>query len=415
MSAVVEPGSPESAMLLRWSVLAEAGDSPAAWLVAGLGPCGAWDWAAQAVDDPVSATAVLAPTVPARTIAAAIAAAPRWAVRWDESDPATLRERTAACGAQVMVRGQPGWPRAFDSLGAAAPFALWWRGPADLERAFGGGIAVVGARSATAYGEHVAAGIAADVARGGATGATAANGARAVISGGAYGVDAAAHRAALAAGGTTVAVLAGGIDQVYPAGNADLLGRVAETGALVAEAPPGRAPYRARFLLRNRLIATAAATVVVEAAVRSGALSTARHAASIGRPVGAVPGPVTSAVSGGCHELLREGAAVLVRDASDARELAAPIGDTLATTRGAGELVAGGDAPRQEFASPADRAAYDACGGRGGDLDEISRRAGLTAAQALASLGRLELAGAVVKDRGVWRRPMDKRPRASPS
>ncbi|WP_084076817.1 DNA-processing protein DprA [Demequina sp. NBRC 110057] len=396
------PDSDERAALLRWSVLAEAGDGPAAWLVAGLGAREALAWARTAVDDPVMATAALAPSVPVPTIDKAIAAAPRWLARWDEGDPDLVLRRTEACGARVLVRGEPGWPLAFDALGATAPFALWVRGPADIGEALAAGIAVVGSRSATAYGEHVAATLAADLVRGDRAAGLAP---RAVVSGGAYGIDARAHRAALAAGGVTVAVLAGGIDQLYPAGNADLLSRVAREGAVLAEAPPGRAPYRARFLLRNRLIAAAAATVVVEAAPRSGALSTARHALAIGRPVGAVPGPVTSTVSGGCHALMREGAAVLIRSAEDACELAGPIGvSSAAASGGAEEVPAVLAAPRPEFAHPHDRAAFDAAGGRGGTLDDVARRAGLTVAEALASLGRLELDGLVVRESGQWRR-----------
>jgi len=144
----------------------------------------------------------------------------------------------------------------------------------------------------------------------------------AVVSGGAYGIDGMAHRAALASGGDTVAVLAGGVDRLYPAGHEALLTRITEQGAIVSEAPCGTAPTRWRFLQRNRLIAALAdATVVVEAGRRSGALSTARHALALGRPVGVVPGPVTSASSAGCHLMLREHPVVCVTNVAEQMEL----------------------------------------------------------------------------------------------
>ena len=134
-----------------------------------------------------------------------------------------------------------------------------------------------------------------------------------IVSGAAYGIDGMAHRAALASGGTTVAFLAGGVDRFYPLGHEALLGRIAEQGAVVAELPCGSAPTKWRFLQRNRLIAAATeATIVLEAGMRSGSLNTAGHAAALGRPLGAVPGPVTSPASAGCHRLLREYDAVCV-------------------------------------------------------------------------------------------------------
>jgi DNA processing protein len=151
-----------------------------------------------------------------------------------------------------------------------------------------------------------------------------------VVSGGAYGIDAAAHRGALAANRPTLCVLAGGIDRLYPAGHAPMLRRILERGCLVSEAAPGCAPSRTRFLVRNRLIAAqATGTVVVEAAVRSGSLNTARWAADLGREVMGVPGPVTSAASRGVHELLREEHAVLVTTAAQVVEQLAPIGEAL--------------------------------------------------------------------------------------
>ena len=165
--------------------------------------------------------------------------------------------------------------------GRRAPLALWIRGDARHFGRLDRSVALVGARAATGYGEHVAMESAAGLSDRGFV----------IVSGGAYGIDAAAHRAALASEGVTVAFLAGGVDRLYPAGNSELLRRIASEGVLVAELPPGSAPTRWRFLMRNRLIAAAAsATVVVEAGRRSGSLNTAGHAAQMGRPLGAVPG-----------------------------------------------------------------------------------------------------------------------------
>ena len=174
-------------------------------------------------------------------------------------------------------------------------------------------IALVGARAATGYGEHVAMESSAGLVDRGF----------AIVSGGAYGIDGMAHRAALASDGTTIAFLAGGVDRFYPLGHESLLSRIAQTGAVVSELPCGAAPTKWRFLQRNRLIAAASeATVVLEAGIRSGSLNTAGHAAALGRPLGAVPGPVTSPASAGCHRLLREFDAVCVVDADQMAELA---------------------------------------------------------------------------------------------
>lgn len=173
-------------------------------------------------------------------------------------------------------------------------------------------VTVTGSRAASAYGEHVAAELAGDLA----------NRERVLVAGGAYGVEAAVHHAVLAAGGDTIAVLAGGVDRPYPSGHRELLDRVGDVGALVSELPPGSVPTRHRFLARSRLLgAISAATVVVEAGARSGALRVAIEARQLGRQVGA--GPVTSVTSHGPHDLLRTGHARLVTSAADVEELTA--------------------------------------------------------------------------------------------
>jgi DNA processing protein len=248
---------------------------------------------------------------------------------------------------------------------------------------------VIGARACTAYGEHVTAELVAGLGTSGWT----------VVSGGAYGIDAVAHRAALAAGGQTIAFLAGGVDRLYPSGNTRLLEAVADGGAVVSEVPPGSVPTKTRFLLRNRLIAASAlATVVVEAAWRSGALSTARHAAALLRPVGAVPGPVTSAASAGCHRLLREGSAVCVTDAAEVADLAGGLGSDLAA-----DPVP--DARPEDGLGAELRRTLDGLPVRRPVAPEsVARSAGLTLVETRSALGRLELAGLAEQDGGLWRR-----------
>jgi DNA processing protein len=209
---------------------------------------------------------------------------------------------------RLVCPGHAEWAAGLDGLGDAAPIALWVTGQADLRFSCLRSAAVTGSRAATAYGSYIAAEISAFL---GAQGLT-------VISGGSYGVDASAHRGALGADGVTIAVMAGGIDVPYPAAHADLFGAIAAHGALVSEAPPGTMAGRLRFQARNRVIAAlAAGTVIVEASTRGGAMTVARHARDLGRPVMAVPGPVTSDLSAGCNDLIRCGNAVLVTSASD--------------------------------------------------------------------------------------------------
>lgn len=366
-----------------WSAIAEPLDEQAEWLVETLGASAALAWVRRAATDPVAASLELA--VPPSAADKTVAALGRWLPRLREADPDRLLERAARVGASVLTPGEPGWPAALDSWGRHAPFALWVRGAADLDAAWTGSLALVGSRASTSYGDHVAGEIA----------AAAADRGIAVISGGAYGIDAAAHRGALAGGGTSVAVLAGGVDRLYPSGNAGLLERLMEAGAVVSEQPPGFAPHRHRFLSRNRLIAAARATVVVEAGVRSGALSTARHALTLSRPLGAVPGPVTSASSAGCHALLRGPDVTLIGNPRDALELALPIGSVAEPSQTPVGL---------DFETPGERQAYDAIPRRGGGADAIATAAGLAPGEALTALGRLSARGLVERDGALWRR-----------
>ncbi|MHA6763117.1 DNA-processing protein DprA [Streptacidiphilus sp. PAMC 29251] len=239
------------------------------------------------------------------------------------ADPAADLERAGQLGTRLVCPGDQDWPTQLDDLGPTRPTALWVRGDASLRLLALRSVAMVGARACTAYGARVAAELSAELA----------DAAWVVVSGGAYGIDAAAHRGALSATGVTMGVLACGVDEVYPRGHTTLLGRIAEQGLLISELPLGAHPTRPRFLLRNRVIAALTrGTVVVEAARRSGALSTARRARDLNRLVMGVPGPVTSELSTGVHALLRSGAA-LVTDAAEIIELVGGIGADLAPTR----------------------------------------------------------------------------------
>lgn len=237
--------------------------------------------------------------------------------RLDANTIRRVLSETERLGLRVLTRGDADWPKALGVLRERAPLALWVKGDPGILRQtqLRDTITFTGARAATSYGEHVTQSLAHDIADEGGV----------VVSGGAYGIDGAAHRAALSAGGRTVAVLAGGLDRLYPAGHSDLLEKVGREGLLVSELPPGSSPTKWRFLARNRLLASlAAATVVVEAGYRSGSLHVAAQAAGLRRPVGAVPGPVTTAASAGCHRLLREGTAQVVTDITDLRALSTP-------------------------------------------------------------------------------------------
>lgn len=303
-------------------------------------------------------------------------------------------EIIARLGGRLITPSDEEWPvlgfaafaGAREKAQAHPPLALWAVGPARCDDVADRAAAVVGTRTATSYGEHVAAEFAAGLA------------ARevAVVSGGAFGIDATAHRATLGSDGVTVAVLAGGIDVPYPSAHTALLRRIAERGLLVTEYPPGLRPARHRFLTRNRLVAAlAGATVVVEAGIRSGAASTAAWARALGRPVCAVPGPITSSVSAGCHVLLRDGAELVTRP----EEVIELVGR-------AGELAV--EQPRPGTAlddlDEIEARIYDALPGRGTrTADEIAVASGIPAYQVLGPLAMLEVAGLVVQQDGCWK------------
>lgn len=306
-----------------------------------------------------------------------------------------------AAGARLITPEHEEWPvwpfAAFAITGLpelAPPVALWVRGPGRLVELCEQAVAVVGARAATGYGIHVAGDLSAGMADRGFT----------VVSGAAIGIDGAAHRGALAVAGTTVAVLACGVDRSYPAAHHALLGRIAERGSVISEYPPGCVPGRHRFLVRNRLIAgLAAGTLVVEAGLRSGAQRTAADARALGRLVMAVPGPVTSGVSAGCHRLVRDGA-LLVTRTEEVLEAVGRLGLDLADPPASGTVrpTDGLDdvAAQVHDAFPA-RAAREA--------RWLAMEAGVPVAAVRAALVQLERRGLVEYRDGRWQRPAQRR------
>lgn len=313
-------------------------------------------------------------------------------------EPEQDLERLVQVGGRVVCPGDDEWPKGLvwqqGTLGGtvsqmAPPWALLVRGPAHLRLTTEHAVAIVGARASTAYGNDVASRLAFELSEAGVS----------VVSGAAYGIDAAAHRGALeAAAAPTVAVLACGVDQPYPRGNAGLLAEIARTGLVVSEWPPGAHVTRTRFLVRNRVVAALAqGTVVVESALRSGSHSTASRAEELGRSVMAVPGPVSSAMSAGGHELIRAGRAVLVTDAAEVLELASPMGQHLLQTK------RGTVHPRDGLEEMA-RRVLDGLPVRGAiGVARIAAAAGVSALVVQQVLPALLLAGLVEQRDGGWR------------
>jgi DNA processing protein len=248
----------------------------------------------------------------------------------------------------------------------------------------------VGSRNSTSYGEWVASEIVADSTSRGL----------AIVSGGAYGIDAIAHRSALALDEVTIAFMAGAIDRLYPSGNAAIFERITKRGVLLAEQAPGASPTKWRFLQRNRLIAALGeATIVVEAGQRSGALNTVTHALALGREVGVIPGAITSQSSAGCNRLISEGLVTSICQTSQAADLA--LGS-------AGWF-------QQELAGLGafETRALDALDFRAMPESRVASRAGLTSRELAIALGQLSLLGLVKQtDKGWLKLPLENEQRA---
>jgi DNA processing protein len=290
---------------------------------------------------------------------------------------AYLRELERA-GLRWLARSDPAFPALLGSVHDPPP-GLFLRGAAQTELLWRPSVAIVGARSCTDYGAHVARALGRELAAAGAV----------VVSGLARGIDGWAHRGALDAGGPTVAVLGCGVDRDYPRAHATLAAQVAARGLVVSEYPPGVEPAPWRFPARNRIVAgLALATVVVEARERSGALITVDFALEEGREVLSVPGEITSALSRGTNALLRLGAGVVIGPNDVLEAIGLPPPD------GPGPEVPGGVAARVFAALEAGAAT----------ADEVVKTAGLDAAAAAAALTELELAGLVQSTAGLYRR-----------
>ncbi len=312
------------------------------------------------------------------------------AARAGGHDPARDLEALERLGGRLVCPGDPEWPEhrlTWSGCVYAPPLALFVRGPRSLAETVERSVAVVGSRTATAYGEQVAADLAAGLVTRGWT----------VVSGAAFGIDGSAHRGALAVDGPTIAVLAGGVERPYPVAHSALIKRIAEQGLVVSEVAPGCAPMKSRFLSRNRLIAgMTRGTVVVEADLRSGSRNTVKHALVAGRPVGAVP--VTSMTSAGCHQEIREGRASLVTSADEVIDLVGDLGAD------ACEPLHGPVLP-EDGLSLLDAAVLEAVPFRAGaDLDRLVVATAQPPLGIRAALGRLERAGLVTEAEGRWRK-----------
>ncbi|MEV0365001.1 DNA-processing protein DprA [Nocardia fusca] len=298
-------------------------------------------------------------------------------------------------GGRLVTPDDPEWP-AWRMLGlaqltpgrdpdGAVPLVFWVRGGRDLGEITERAVAVVGARCSTGYGDRVTGEIAGELAVRGWT----------VVSGAAFGVDGTAHRAALAVGGATIAVLACGADRPYPAQHDRLIARIADTGLVVSEYPPGTVARKHHFLARNRLIAALSdGVLVVEAGLRSGARNTVKWARRIGRPALAVPGSVDSAASAGCHRMIRDGEATLVTGPEEVLADIAPLHLPLTTGSAGADRLS--DTESQVLA------ALPASGGRW--PHDIAAATGIAAAEVRAALVALDLAGAAARGEVGWYR-----------
>ena len=305
-------------------------------------------------------------------------------------------ELAARIGARFVIPGDPDWPRQLGGLDQApllhdrglVPLGLWVRGPlnlTDLDRS----VAIVGSRNATTYGGEIACDLGAGIAMAGLP----------IVSGGAMGIDIAAHRGALSANGPTVVVLACGVDRAYPTAHQGIFDRVIQQGgAIISESPLGTAPLKIRFLSRNRVIAgLTRATVIVEAAIRSGALNTANWANGLNRPVAGIPGPINSVASSGVHQLLRRGGATLATNAEEVLELAGLSGEHLSTDLREVER------PRDRLSAKEQQILDAVPVSSGAHADSIARVAGLGLLEVRSALARLKAKGFIEDAVEGWR------------
>lgn len=286
---------------LAWNQMSEPGDTRVGALIRVFGAQAAL---AHVIHDPNAELVGYALALPSSQVQEAMR---QWQSRYDQDEIAKRSVLATEHGSSPLFPSDPAWPGMLNHLQDEAPVMLWIKGNSALltqSRI----LSVSGARAATGYGSHITAEIVEHVVSNEIT----------IAAGTAYGIDAIAHRSALASNSPTIAVLAGGIERPYPLAHATLIEKIADEGCVISEAAPGSAPTRWRFLQRNRLIAALShATLITEAGRNSGSLNLAGHAERFGKPVGAVPGPITSATSAGCHRLIKDHGATLITSGTD--------------------------------------------------------------------------------------------------
>ncbi|MFM2384289.1 MAG: DNA-protecting protein DprA [Actinomycetota bacterium] len=350
---------------VTWNALVEPGDRIAGELINELGPCGA-----------------LVAFKQRRELGEDVRAAyERWSPRFSEN----LATDKIACANRydfkLLLPSDEMWPHQFRDLGPHSPLAIWYRGNIEHLVGLSRPIGVVGSRNATHYGQRVTSELVACLVQDGAV----------TVSGGALGIDTVAHRTALKLEGSTIAFMAGALDSLYPSANLELFDEISHKGLLLSEMSPGAKPTRWRFLQRNRLIAALSeAVVVTEAGWRSGSINTVNHATELGRPVFAVPGPITSAASAGCNRLIRDSKANLLIEVSD---LPVELG-----WRSSGQT-------ELEGLGVLELRALDALERRGRSFDDLLKATGMALVELKMALGTLKLLGKVdLTTDGLWKR-----------
>lgn len=351
--------------LIVWNALVEPGDRVASQLIHHLGPIGALQAFAERRD--------LGPEYRQ--------AYERWIPRYSANLAEMKISLAKKHDLKLLLPNDELWPASLNDLGAHAPLLIWYRGNCELFRTVDKSVGVVGSRNASNYGQRVTSDLVSMVVAEKA----------AVVSGGALGIDTVAHRVALGCQGSTVAIMAGSLDLPYPAANFDLFNEIAHSGLLISEMSPGSNPTRWRFLQRNRLIAAVSKCIVVtEAGLRSGSINTVNHAGELGRPVFAIPGPITSPSSAGCNRLIIEQKAQLLMDVDD-------LPNELGWRDSQSDL--------QQGLGVLELRALDALNRRPQEFQDVLGVSGLTATELRIALGGLKMNGLATNDKGgLWKR-----------
>ena len=369
---------------IAWSVICEPGDSVAGRLVKHYGAAQALQLELERTDSRIYFAKLFhesSTSSEAKFAKALDEARQRWSSRFSMARVLESCATMAAKSAWFVTNQSLSWPVGLDDLDNHAPRGLWGFGNPNKLANLSKAISFVGSRIASGYGDEVCQELISPLVDRGYS----------IVSGGAYGIDSMAHRATETFGGLTAALMAGGLDRLYPSGNRDLFKRIEDTGLILSEMPPGAEPTKWRFLQRNRLIAALGqATIVVEANPRSGAVSTANRAIELDRPLGAVPGPINSSGSDGCHLLIKEGKAELITCAEDILELVQPGGIKVPSDiPGLGAL---------------ETRVLDVIGFGNVHLEMIRAEAGLTNSEVNLGLAGLSLMGMVEQHSGGWQR-----------